>query len=251
MTRRRAPRGGFLLVEALASMAIGALIIAALAALIGTVLRLGDRTAQGVETLETTGRALSALEGEIRLAARARLAGDGPKAFVFAGAPDRIVFAIDRMQEDGLTRAFAVAWQSAPTDGIVRLLRSEAPLPPGTGSLTAVSFPPAAEIYAGPAGIRFSYFKAQADGSGEVLVDTWTEPGKMPTAVRLALTRISDGALLDTLRVPILADGEPGCAVPGQGFCSHSDRQPGEDDGAPDPMAGEPQPEPNGEGQSQ
>jgi hypothetical protein len=246
VTRRRAPRGGFVLVEALATLAIGAMIIAALAALIVSVMRLADRTANGLETLETTGRALATVEREIRFAARARLAGDAKRSFIFAGSNDRILFTVDREEQDGLKRTYAVSYQSKTVDGVVRLFRAEAPVPPGLAALDAIEMPDPTELYAGPAGIRFSYFEPQADGSGEILTDRWDKEDKLPSAVRLALTVAEGGAVLDTLRVPLVVDGEPGCAAPQSAFCSHADSS-GGDDSSGSSQGGTAPPAPEGE----
>lgn len=249
MTRRGTPRDGFVLIEALATLAIGAMVIAALAVLITSVLRLADRTAAGVETLETTGRALATVEREIRFAARARFSGDSRRTFIFAGSNDRILFTVDRTEQDGLKRTYAVAYQSETIDGVVRLLRSEAPVAPGTEALDAITLPDPTEIYAGPAGIRFSYFEAQPDGSGEILTYRWDKEDKLPSAVRLALTVAEGGAVLDTLRVPLLIDGEPGCALPTGAYCSHADAAPGvsPEGGEGGQADGEKPPAPDGE----
>lgn len=217
--RRAGRRAGFVLIEALATLAIGAFIIAALGSLIAFTLHFADGTAADLQRGETLGRVVALMEREIRGMARARYAGDQKTAFLFAGDVDRILFTTDRVDRSGLSATVAVAYQVAPDAGGVRLLRAEATVLPGLTDLKSLAFSKPRTLYTGTTGIRFSYFLPQPDGSGEVLVDTWKDRGKLPTAVRIATTG-GDGSILDSLRVPVMTDAEPACAVPGKGFCS-------------------------------
>lgn len=228
MTGRRASRGsrraGFLLVEALATLAIGAFVVAGLAGLITVVIRLGDRTAADLERRETIGRAVAGLEREIRGMSRGRFAGERHASFLFAGAPDRLLFTLDRPDATGLLATTAVAYRAGVVDDRAVLLRSEAPVPPDLRDARTLAFPAPVRLYRGDLRVAFAYFAAQADGSGEVLTDDWTKAGKLPAAIRIALTDRA-GTLVDSVRVPILVDAEPGCAVEGKGFCSLADQK--------------------------
>ncbi len=63
-------------------------------------------------------------------------------------------------------------------------------------------------------------------------MDDWKERSRMPTAVRIAVVA-RDGTILESTRVPLLVDAEPGCAVPGKGFCSLPGAEQQPKDGAP------------------
>ncbi|WP_020179438.1 hypothetical protein [Methylopila sp. M107] len=73
-------RAGFLLVEALAALALGALILVALLSLTGLLRRSADRAAYGVETMETSQRTVEAVARELRRATRQRWAAPPPSA---------------------------------------------------------------------------------------------------------------------------------------------------------------------------
>lgn len=212
-------RGGFLVVEALTTLALGALVIAGLSGVIVMMLRFSDRTAADLQRREVLGRAVEVMEREIRAMTRVRLAAGERSPFLFAGRSDRMLFTLERTDETGLSAPVAVAYRIGTRDGVTRLARAEAPVPPAVASVDGLAFGKPGTLYAGDRGLSFAYFSTQADGSGEVLVDDWKEPGRLPTAVRVAVTA-PDGTVLESARVPLLVDAEPGCAAPGKGFCS-------------------------------
>jgi type II secretory pathway pseudopilin PulG len=268
--RRGDPRGGFLLVEALAALALGALILTALLSLTGILRRSADRAAASVETMEVSGRTLATVAGEIRRASRRRWAaepgesgtggspprppaggqprtgpqsgeaepaGEGQSAgegggglseaqarrpFVFSGAPDRVLFALTPEQASGLRAPVLVAYQ---IDASGAVLRAEAALPADATGPGSVRLGPVSRIDPGPERLRFAFVDRRPDG-GEVIVDAWSDPLRMPAAVRIDRTDAATGAPLGALRAPLLLDGEPGCADPQKGFCSRVAKAP-------------------------
>jgi hypothetical protein len=218
--RRRGRRdAGYLLVEALAALALSALVLGALVSLTGVLKRAADKAAFGVEEIEVAGRAVHALAGEIRRAAHARWAAAGPKAtraFVFSGSPDQVTFALLPGQDTGLRAPVAVAYQIAP-DG--DLLRAEGPIEPDLTGAGDLDLGRVARIPLEGRRLRFAYVGRQT-GGGEIVTDAWTDPLKMPAAMRIDRLDAA-GAIVASLRVPLLIDGESGCA--GQtGFCSRA-----------------------------
>ncbi len=230
---RGSARGGFLLLEALTTLALGALVIAGLSTVIVLMLRFSDRTAADLGRREVLGRALQTVEQEIRDMARLRLGGAQDAPFLFSGHPDRLLFTLDRLDDNGLDAPVAVAYRTGTRDGVTRLARAEAAVPPAATDAAALVFGKPATVYAGDRGIRFAFFAPQPDGSGEVLMDDWKQPAKMPTAVRIAVIA-PDGTIEESTRVPLLVDAEPGCAVPGKGFCSLPGAEQQAKDGAGD-----------------
>ena len=74
---RRPARAGYVLVEALATLAIAGLVIAVLAGLVGTLLRAGHRGAELVEQHERVARSIDVVARDIDALVRARWAGEG------------------------------------------------------------------------------------------------------------------------------------------------------------------------------
>lgn len=208
----RARTAGFLLAEALVTMAIGAFILVALISAIQMVSRAGERSGALAREIEGTTRSLAAMSRDLRSAARTRWAGGGG-AFVFSGSATGMVLA--RTGEEGDLRLVSLAAQDG---GTRRVVRSEATLPPFAASLSDVQAGPVSEIYAGRFTVRFAYARP-LDGR-EVLVDTWDLPGDMPSAVRVAFLDPATGNLASTVRIPLMIDAESGCAAPGTGVCS-------------------------------
>lgn len=219
----RPPWAGFLLVEALATMAIGAVILVAVGSLLGLMSRQADRTAERTERMDVAGHGLAAIARDIGSIARARWAGPGRRSFVFAGLPDRMLFALDRIDADYLPRSFAVLLQGAETEDGSAVLRAEAPLSPLDRDEGALDFGPTRALYAGVARVRFAYIGAMGAGAPEILVDAWPAGETLPIAVRVAFTDPASGEILSSLRVPLRIEAEPGCAAPRKAFCSRID----------------------------
>jgi general secretion pathway protein J len=110
---------------------------------------------------------------------------------------------------------------SAGADG-GSVLRAEGPLLPGAAAFAAVPLGAPQEIYRGPIGIRFAYFRQTADEGAESAQASWTDPAALPAAVQLAQVDPISGTLLSASRVPLLIDAEPGCASPQTALCSRA-----------------------------
>lgn len=85
--RRARRRDGFVLIETLAALTLGGLLLAALVMLTGMLRRSADAAALRVETMEVSGRTLTTIATEVRQATRRRWAAD--PADVAASASDR------------------------------------------------------------------------------------------------------------------------------------------------------------------
>lgn len=222
---RRRGRAGFLLVEALATMAIGAAILVGLASIVSLMLRTADGVAARAQDLEQTDRAVAALAREIQSLTRATWSGAGRRSFIFAGEPRRIMFARSARRAGDASSALVVAIQSVDADARAggRLLYAEAPLVPGAVSPDDLRFGPVRNLHEGSIAIRFAYFGRAGEAGGEVLVDAFPSGAKLPSAVRIGIVDPATGSLLRSLRVPILIEAEPGCAAPEMAFCSRAD----------------------------
>ncbi|MDR4306878.1 hypothetical protein IHQ68_09635 [Chelatococcus sambhunathii] len=267
-------REGFLMIEALSALALGALILVAMLSLTGLLRRSVDRAAWGVEVSEVSTRTVGTIARELRQAQRRRWAappqaagaqatprpagpsvqptaqanasdpnnpaaraqqmnaagagsqGDGaaeggseaaapPRPFVFSGAPDRVTFALTPRQDSGLRAPVFVAYQIEASGAV---LRAEAPLRLDAMGPAGVELGPVARIDPGPERLRFAYVQRDAAGN-EAILDAWSDPMKMPAAVRIDRFDAATGQAVGSLRVPLLIDAEPACA--GQkGQCS-------------------------------
>lgn len=224
----RRDRAGFLLVEALATLAISAAILLGLASVLGLVLRATDQVATRAEELETTTRAIAAVKRDLQSVTRGRWAGAARTSFIFSGASDKIMFTRGVRDARGVTSEAAVVIQSVATIEGGRLLRAAAPLLPGTASVQQLEFGAPRNIYEGRYLIRLAYFAPAGEGSGDAL-DAWLSDRMLPSAVRIGVVDPATGKLVSSLRIPIMMEAEAGCAAPDVGFCSHIDptRKPG------------------------
>ncbi|WP_062010808.1 type II secretion system protein J [Aureimonas sp. AU4] len=215
--QRRTPsrhrgRDGFLLAEALVTMAIGAFLLVAMVSLLHLAVRADARTQDLASRVEAQTRALEAIGRDLRPALRVRWSGpDAP--FVFAGGPDTMWFA-GRDETSGEVRL--VTLHAEPG----RVLRTSAALPSIATSPDDLAGGSRSEIETGGDLVRFSYFQALPDGE-DVLLDTWTSPLAMPSAVRIAILDIRTGEPRASLRIPLMIDAEPGCAAPSRAACSY------------------------------
>jgi type II secretory pathway component PulJ len=238
MTARGTPSGrdrdgGFLLLEALTTLALSALVIAGLLALGGGLSRAVDRAAARLEGAEAGRRSVAAMAQEIAGLARRRFAGEGDR-FVFQGEPDRIAFVLDVVQVNGLAAPVAVAYQATAER---ELLRAEGALPIGASAFADADLSRPRRLEIGGELVRFAYVERLEDG-GEIVTDSWNKPSALPRAVRVDRVDPATGAVLASRRVALVSETEPGCAAPGVAFCSTAKkRKPGE--GAQQPPAPE------------
>lgn len=212
--RRRWGRGGFLLAEALVTMAIGAFLLVALVSLVQLAVRIDARTRNLSQRIEMETRALEALARDLRPALRVRWGGTNAP-FVFAGAADTVRFAV-RDEASGEIRL--VDLRSEPG----HVLRTSVPLPPDALGPDGLAGGATSEIETGSEQLRFTYVEALAGGA-EALTEIWDAPLAMPSAVEVALSEPGSGAPPAVLRIPLAIDAEPGCAAPRRAMCSYAE----------------------------
>lgn len=208
-------RAGFMLVEMLVAMAVGAFLLVALASVTTFVLKAQDRFSARAQEAEVSGRALASLAREIGPALRLRWTGE-KAGFVFSGTSGRLLFARDVPAAGGFSRTEAVLWEVRSLNGATTLLRAAGPLPPDAASPDAVAWGPPATVYAGGARIAFAYFMP-LEGGGEALLDDWPAGNEMPAAVRIALAKPNQAPI--SLRVPLLIETDPRCALDDTATC--------------------------------
>lgn len=202
--------------EMIVTMAISAFLLVALFSLVSLTVRSFDRTSRMGDELETTSRVLSSLLRDLRLVSRVTFAGEDA-GFVFLGTRDRLIYAYD-LVHNGSSEMRVANLAGTALPGGYALKRSEATFVPSSTGIKDLAFGAPESVYAGRATVRFAYFDALADGR-EVLVDEWSEPAKLPAAIRVTLKGGEAGAPELSLRVPLMITAEPGCAAPETATC--------------------------------
>lgn len=213
MRRPRDRRGGYLLVEAIATLAIGAMILAGLASLSGLLLRAGDRAASRAGVVEVVGRTVAALRRDIAPAARLRWAsepGGSPGAFIFTGNASRLILAREVTGPDGLAAPVVTIFEVDRRAPRRRLLVAEAPLPREATGPRGLTLGPVREAYAGPLDVRFGYEGRGPDG-GPVARESWIDPASMPTAVVIEILDAAGAPAYPPVRIPLRVTAEPAC----------------------------------------
>ena len=211
--RQRTGNAGFLLVEALAAMAIAALLLLALGSLVSLVLRAADRTAAAGTEVEEKARIRAALIARIEPITPHRWAGRGA-GFVFEGSETTLTFARFRLRAGGFVESRLVRLVS---EGHV-LREEEQPLPPDARDIGMLAGGDGAVVLQDRFVVRFAYFFRLADGT-EALTDRWSATAAMPVAIRVTVAD-PDGTSRGNVRVAIRVNAEPGCAAPTEAICS-------------------------------
>ncbi|MFP5075828.1 type II secretion system protein J [Rhizobium sp. YIM 134829] len=203
--RRRSTSGreGFILAEALVSMAISAFVLIALMSLVSMVTRASTRLSAANLEVETQTRTFATLSHDLEAIAPLRWAGPGA-GFIFRGRPDSLIFA--RQPSSPAEPNEFVRLTSTGT----ALSEERGPLPPDATALPiAASATQVQKRYVA----RFAYF-GRGDGATEVLLDRWERADEMPVAIRVSLFT-ANGSPAGALRIPIRITGEIGCAIGG------------------------------------
>lgn len=208
----RSASGGFLLVEALATMAISAFLLVAMASVVSLMLRASERTQRTSQDIEETSRTLAMLMREIGQITPVRWAGPGA-GFAFEGTSDRLSFARVMQMPDDYSEIRMVTLHSERG----RLTQEERALTPTAGGLADLDPTLTQDVVQQRFSIRFAYF-SRLDTGQEALTDTWGDSFLLPLAVRVSL--IDRDGSSRSVRVPILVDAEPGCAAPDKAVCS-------------------------------
>lgn len=221
------PCAGFVLAEILVALAISGAVLLGLCSLTNVVSRHARLVFARVEASEADRQGLAALAQDIGLAQRLRWAGPpGAQPFVFLGAADRLLFAVESPLGSPLAPVRLVQLQSAVTPEGGEVLRAEAALPPAARDIADLVPGPVNAVHWGSRRLRFAYIAAATAKTPEIAVDTWDLPDAMPVAVRLSLEDPETGLAAQSLRVALRVEAEAGCAAPTKGFCSRpADRE--------------------------
>lgn len=233
-----------LLVEALTTIALSALVLSGLVATSGLFLRVLDRSVAHVHDVEALDRTMTAIGSDLRRLARARWDGPGAQPFIFDGTPTRLVFARTGSNLPGLEaggdRAFpgervvSISSQNIPQGG--RILRREAPLRPGMSGPGSLVFGESLELQSGRARLRFAYLAPSPQGRApQPPQATWPSGPLLPEAVLMEMVDPETGRVVLSARTRLMVDSDIGCLQGGVGPCGLPDRQEEPATAAPSP----------------
>lgn len=208
-------RAGFTLVELLAALAIGAVVLVGIAALVRTVGLSFDRGTRGVANAERVLLAVQRLSADfasVRYLLRQKEPGTALAA-LFSGRPDEVVIvtaghvAIGRRDDELLFLQVEQAGETA------RLVRRRTPFPGARVPLDGIVPGDPVVLLEGPLTLSFAF---SADTSLPLTwTDRWADRAEPPRRVRLiARDRASGADLLPPLIFTIRADAPPSCAAP-------------------------------------
>ncbi|KQP15364.1 hypothetical protein [Methylobacterium sp. Leaf93] len=228
-TRRRLGGSeGTLLVEALTTFALSALVLAGLVATSGLFLRILDRSVAHAHEVESLDRAMTAIGRDLRHLVRARWEGPAPRSFIFEGHPTRLVFALADGGMGGERqvgeRIVSLSSRVSPQGG--RILRSEAPLRPGATGPKGVAFGAAQELHAGRTRLRFAFVAPSKQGQPvPPPLPDWPAGSLLPEAVLVEMVDPETGRVVLSARTRLMVDADIGCLQGGQGPCGLPGRQ--------------------------
>jgi len=217
MRRRRAHVGqhGFTLVELLAALAIGAVIIAASSALVHNVALHFEQGTRAVSDGERLILAIERLAADIGSARFVLRTSDGRSApstspLAFIGEPARVVFVGPSVaaNQSGEEVISLIVEQE---DDVTRLVRRRAPWFGPRTRFEELSFSDPVTLLDGKFLISFAYGQVSQNGT-LAWSDAWQGQASLPRWVRLNLRDRATGAdLLPEIEFVIRADASGGC----------------------------------------
>jgi prepilin-type N-terminal cleavage/methylation domain-containing protein len=227
MSMKRGPsddrRAGFTLIEALAALAVGSVIIMATAGLIHDVARHFDRGTRGAQQAERLMLAVERLAQDFNSARFVGWATEGGPAVAFAGEPasrDRpakVMFVGNAGIMAGPQGEEVVALTVEPAGEMTRLVRRRAAWAGARTRLEDVSPQDAVVLVEGALDIAFIFGRI-APGGALAWSESWIGQTTLPRFVRLILRDRTTGSdLLGEADFVVRADAPPGCGRPDAG----------------------------------
>jgi prepilin-type N-terminal cleavage/methylation domain-containing protein len=224
---KRMPRSnrcaGFTLIEVLAALAVGSVIILATAALIHDVARHFDRGTRGAQEAERLMVAVERLAQDFNSARFVGWTAEGRASLAFTGEPARgdqpakVTFVGDAGIVAGPQGEEVVTLTIETAGDLTRLVRRRAAWVGPRMRLEDVSPQDAVVLIEGPLDMVFAFGRIAPSGALE-WNESWIGQSTLPRFVRLILSDRTTGSdLLGEADFVVRADAPPGCGNPTAG----------------------------------
>jgi prepilin-type N-terminal cleavage/methylation domain-containing protein len=214
---------GFTLIEALAALAVGSVIIMATAMLIHDVARHFDRGTRGAQEAERLMLAVERLAQDFNSARFVGWTTEGGPAVAFSGQPAsgdkpaKVMFVGNASIMAGPQGEEVVALTVEPAGEVTRLVRRRAAWAGPRTRVEDVSPQDAVVLVEGALDIAFIFGRV-APGGALAWSESWIGQTTLPRFVRLILRdRASGSDLLGEADFVVRADAPPGCGRPDAG----------------------------------
>jgi general secretion pathway protein J len=221
MIRRHSGReAGFALVESIAVLALSGLVLATLVISTDLVSRNSAAAARSANTIETLATGFAAVRRDLQGARFIRIGAKPEDPILFSGGATAIAMAVADDGTEAAPREGLVLIEARYEEGRGALVRSSAPLLPGTTGFGAAKFVNPAVLLSGPWKYRFSYYDPQGDT--EHWHFEWTATNRMPSGIRVEVLDDAGQKVVSALVAPIRIDSG-GCAEAAHVDCTSLD----------------------------
>jgi hypothetical protein len=218
-SRRAGKRSGYVMLEALAALALSGLVLAAVPLASGILIRSWQSATSGSDRLDTVATGLSAVRRELSAMRRERFASrDAAGAYAFLATPDQLGFVVPDAGAKSERGEYMVMLAARPEKDGNSLVRLMAPFRPDMKNFQAITTDDPVVLMSGPWKYRFYYATQKRDGIE--WLDQWLDEQDLPIAVRLeVLDYITGERVFPPLVVPFHVIAEPGCIDETGGEC--------------------------------
>jgi hypothetical protein len=222
--RRRDRQGGYILFEALAALALSALVLAAVPLTSGMLIRNWEKVTSSSDTLDKLSSGLSVVRGELAVLQRVRWPSkrndDGPMAFV--GAPETVGMVVSgegARKGPGQPGGNRIVMFTVTTDqNGSMLMRGALPQRPGITGFENIQLEDPVVLLKGP--WRYKFYYADEEKGQMVWLELWEKKDQLPLAIRLDVLSFATGTrVIPPLVVPLRIDGDAGCVNEEAGPC--------------------------------
>jgi hypothetical protein len=212
-------RGGYVLIEAMAALALSGLVLATVPLASGMLIRNWQKVTTASDTLDQLATGLAVIRRELSSIRRERWVIDKDTVFTFEGSAEKVGFVI---ADAGVRNAPGTNLIELSTQtGLAgsTLTRNSTPFRPGLAGFDKLTFTDPVILLSGPWRYKF-YFAEETDGA-LAWKETWDEPTKLPVAIRLDVLNFqTDAPVVPPMVVPLRITAEPGCISREAGQCS-------------------------------
>ncbi|MCT8974715.1 PulJ/GspJ family protein [Microbaculum marinisediminis] len=219
MRRRLGGRAGYVMIEALAALAISGLVLAAVPLASGILFRNWEKATSGSDTLDRLASGLSVVRRELSMMRRERFADrDAAGPYAFLATSDTIGFVLPDASDGSEPGEFVVVIKVRPEANGNALVRGMAPFRPDMRNFNRLRLDDPVVLLSGPWKYRFQYAARRRDGLE--WLDEWLDEQDLPVAIRLdVVDYTSEQRVIPPLVIPIRVDAEPGCVDERGGVC--------------------------------